>query len=518
MQQTVQSNQIERFELLFRGYEQGFGEYYQNASADNDGKVGKISAKTIARSANITDFTDHLNGKCGIGIIPLLLKEKCWFGAIDIDIKGEVKLTEDHFILEARICALKIPVVLCRSKSNGVHLYLFGKEPISARLVQARLIEFAAVLGYGGCEVFPKQIMRAKETDFGNWINLPYFGGKRVAIHDGKELGLDEFINAATYMAVSESSLRSFKIPLADAFIDGPPCLQQLATFGFQEGGRNNALLNAGIYFKKKYPDDWQDHVNNFNANHIDPTLPNGEVSVILKSLSKKEYNYTCKTSPLVQHCNRPQCLKRDYGISNGEDGNFKLPITGITKYIAGDSYRWGINTGEMMIDFTSEEIFSLEVYRKKFAERLSMVIPNVRQGDFLRQLTELISQCEIVNDPEDASESGQMISAVESWFLDRSSAKNHDEMIKLKWYLNPDNKKIYFTGEALEEYLTQIKRLKAVQKHKLWRLLESYFKAEKDRLVIKGKRRRVWVIPNFEFEDVKPLPARDVEKKEESI
>src|ERR1019366_3483848 len=117
----IPSDLIERFSRLFKGYENAYG-IYEISEEDADGKkTGQ--AKTIPRGATLEDYRLHLSGKTGIGIVPLLKEDKCWFGAIDLDIKGDVKLIEDHFVLEARIRALKLPLLLCKSKSNGAHLY-----------------------------------------------------------------------------------------------------------------------------------------------------------------------------------------------------------------------------------------------------------------------------------------------------------------------------------------------------------------------------------------------------------
>ena len=47
---------------------------------------------------------------------------------------------------------------MCRSKSGGAHLFLFTEEPVTAEDLRNKLTQLAAVLGYGNCEIFPKQI------------------------------------------------------------------------------------------------------------------------------------------------------------------------------------------------------------------------------------------------------------------------------------------------------------------------------------------------------------------------
>jgi hypothetical protein len=514
---TIQSSSVERFSCIFQGYQEAFGQYIIEAASESGKVSGK--AKTVARAVTLSDFSDHLNGKTGIGIVPLLLEDKCWFGAIDLDIRGSVQLREDHASLERKIRDKNLPLVVCKSKSNGAHLYLFGSEPIPAKLMQTRLNEFANMLGYGGCEVFPKQVKRLRPTDYGNWINLPYFGSGRCATTDGKEIGLDEFLDKAEQARISSKELRNFSIPEGKFFLDGPPCLQQLSLMGFSEGGRNNALLNIAIYFMKKDPDGWQEEVTKFNNEQFTPPLGDPEVHQLSRSITKKEYNYTCKQAPLVDHCNRKKCLRREFGINSGEDEpEVSLPITSITRYIAGDSYRWGVNTEEAMLEFTTEELLSMEAHRKKFTELLGMVMPDIKYPKFLKQMEQLVKIAETVYDPEEASETGQLIAATESWFLDEKSAQKADEIVRGKWWRSPDNGKIYFIGDHLEHYLRNERKVKNIQSHKLWRIIKKNYRAETDRLLIKGKRRRVWVIEDFEQENDAALPVPSVDMPEEAM
>ena len=78
----------------------------------------------------------------------------------------------------------------------------------------AKLNGFSAQLGYGGAEIFPKQVSRANEQDRGNWINLAYHGGdksERYAIHEGQKLNFKEFLNLAEKKRVKQEQLNEFE-------------------------------------------------------------------------------------------------------------------------------------------------------------------------------------------------------------------------------------------------------------------------------------------------------------------
>ena len=333
-----------RFMNLFRGYELAHGQYrVQNEEAD-----GKMSGRavTVSEQATEKNFEDHLNGGDYIlGIIMLKENNSCNFGVIDIDIRGEVKLSESLESLEKKI--RDTPLVLCRSKSGGAHLYLFCEPAIAAMDMVSKLNEFAAQLGYGGSEVFPKQISRANERDRGNWINLAYWDGdntERYAIHNGKKLNLKQFCEVAEKKRTNYESLEKFTPELVNHFEDGPPCLQHIMTMGFPEGGRNISLFNVGVYYRKKNPDDWQEDLMKFNYEHLPEPLPSSEVNGLVKSVSKKEYAYTCKQTPICNYCEKSKCMKRDYGVG-GLGGGLSIEVDSITKYETENrqSVRWYI-------------------------------------------------------------------------------------------------------------------------------------------------------------------------------
>ena len=159
---------------LFDGYEQAHGQYRVTSKGDD----GKLSGRAITNSepASKENYKEHLEGGPYIlGIIMLKENNTCVFGCIDIDIRGVVKLEEPLEELEKKI--RHTPLVLCRSKSGGAHLYLFCEPAIPATDMVAKLNGFSAQLGYGGAEIFPKQVSRANDRDRGNWINLAYHDG-----------------------------------------------------------------------------------------------------------------------------------------------------------------------------------------------------------------------------------------------------------------------------------------------------------------------------------------------------
>lgn len=88
------------------------------------GKKGKTEAEYRTVHGQVTEelMQKHLDGESGVGIVPIK-GDMCKFGVIDIDVYDL-----DHASLQRRITDLKLPLVHCRSKSGGAHLYLFFND------------------------------------------------------------------------------------------------------------------------------------------------------------------------------------------------------------------------------------------------------------------------------------------------------------------------------------------------------------------------------------------------------
>ena len=190
---------VKKFKSIFYGLDRAYGQYKSDGQLVN----GKASGQAFIKKAPVTDqlWIDHIEGKDpSLGIIPIRDDSKCIWGCIDID-----TYPLDHKKIVRKIRELELPVVMCRSKSGGAHVFLFTKEPVQAKLMRDKLQEWAGELGYANCEIFPKQIeIKADRGDTGNFLNLPYHGGDDSMRHgfsdDGNASSLDAI--SSLYMIV----------------------------------------------------------------------------------------------------------------------------------------------------------------------------------------------------------------------------------------------------------------------------------------------------------------------------
>ena len=187
---------MREFHELFAGREDVYGSYEMSVAPLPGEKRGG-SARTVRGQLERRHYEDHLRGIQGLGIVPIMKDDTCWFFAIDVDSYDGV-----HKRLARKVEILGLPLLVCNTKSGGAHLYCFLKKPVSAKIARATAAKFISVLNLpADTEIFPKQ---DHTSDVGNWINLPYFGESRqyMGVDGEQELSVREFLSAATRRSV----------------------------------------------------------------------------------------------------------------------------------------------------------------------------------------------------------------------------------------------------------------------------------------------------------------------------
>ena len=111
-------NQIERYARLFRGLNRAYGAL-DLTTTDARGKQKGVY-KFVHEPRTKATFAAHLRGETSIGVVPINEENNCLWGAIDVD-----QYPLDHSEILEKLKRLEIPLVVCRSKSGGAHLYLF---------------------------------------------------------------------------------------------------------------------------------------------------------------------------------------------------------------------------------------------------------------------------------------------------------------------------------------------------------------------------------------------------------
>jgi hypothetical protein len=487
------------FNRIFAGLQRAYGKYSvpKNATPDAEGKI-QGAAFTVEGQLTVDLWEQHLAGRIGLGVVPIDDDSTCVFGAIDIDV-----YPLDLPRLVGTVRDMGLPVVVCRTKSGGAHIYLFIKGRASAELIRGKLMEWSIALGYSGCEVFPKQTRLVTErNDHGSWINIPYAGGSRSTRYalkaDGSSMTPSEFVAAVAKAAITPDDLESFELP-ADDIVDNrlegaPPCLQALARRGFGDW-QNNGLFNTAVYLRKRFGDGWEAKLDEYNRAYMTPPVSTADVHTIIKSVKKKSYSYMCKQEPICGVCNKQICLTREFGV--GGAANDPGCVFGELIKLGTDppSYIWDVDGARL--ELAQDDLMDQRKFNKVVFATLdkwpTMIKAYVWQGIIRERLARL----ETVKVPEDASREGQFWVHLQRFCTAKSKGRKLDELLIGKPYTDESEGRTYFCSSDFFQYLAQ-HRFSGVSEHTAYRWMRHRDVAHHSR-VIKGKFVNYWSVPAFQ-------------------
>jgi len=484
----------EKFKNIFEGLKIAYGQYQKGEVAANGDKQ---KGKAFIVRKNVSDdlWENHLQGKGpALGIIPIREDNTCRWGCIDID---SYNFNHSSFIQSVR--DLNLPLIVCRSKSGGAHVFLFTKEFISAALMQQTLKKIAKVLGYEGSEIFPKQTeILVERGDTGNFLNLPYYNetkGLRYAIDDsGSSCTLEEFYKLYDVYACTEEQVKQIKIEekkIEEAFPAGPPCLNKLASTGFGEGSRNNALFNIAVYYKQAHPDSWEDKIVEANLKYMEPKLSNSEVQQLIKSVNRKGYDkYRCKDAPINAVCQSGLCRTKRFGVGFGEE---EMPLLGnLTKYKSTPP-QWFLDVDGTRIELKSEQLYSPPLFALACLDQANLVVPVPKAKDWKQFfLKPMMNNLQEVEPLESLDPTTQLTGLLQDWTTNRQSARTMDDVFN-KLPFTDENKE--FTYFRMDDFYAFLKKnnweMDKIKTGNLIKRLDEVFVSE-ERVRIKKQQPRL--------------------------
>lgn len=460
---------------------------------------GKHEAKswTEKRPAELKDWERHLNGEAGIGIMPLDSKNNVKFGAIDVDVYQGLSIEA----LNQKIQKHGLPLVVCRSKSGGPHIFLFLKDPVPASEMIEKLDSLAGFLGFGTSEIFPKQAMVSqsdKNPDFGSWINMPYFGGTKFLRYaldqeDKALVTVERFSLYAKSRRLSAEEFRKLAPPEPEAvFPDGPPCLNQI--FAERPGDNRNILLaNAAVYAKKAFPENWKEQLDRYNTKFAEP-LGSAEVEALKKSYDKKDYRYQCSKQPLCNFCDSSRCRKARHGIGGGDF----LPATRSLSMVDTAPPIWYLDitlpdSRAVRISLSTEELQNPRLFQRRAMETIQQMPPLMKPDDWQALVGQLMQHCTKIEVPPEMSPTGQFIELLWDFLHNRASSESWEDLCRAIPY--KDNLNYYFRMKDLSLFLAQ-QRFTALKPNEMMAVLRSNLKATKGFKNIGGRGTNYFQIP----------------------
>jgi hypothetical protein len=403
---------MQDFIKYFTGLKRNYG-FCNISNGYTDPDTGKLKFKSgdygwSGKPINDSDYKQHLDGTKSIGIQPCNDNNLARFGAIDIDPKNYKEL-DTKFFLDT-IQEKELPLIPVRSKSGGLHLYLFTKELVKAKEIKDFLEQVLFLFKLPiSTEIFPKQTQLGSNTDGdkinGNFINLPYFGDERRALDpSGNEMSLELFLNCIELNKQTSDQLKEISSNLiqkvlmggAEEFKDGPPCLEILSKDKMTDG-RDRFLYNYMVFSKKKYSDDWKNKVLQAGRNYFEfnQTWTDDFIQSKIKSWDKETKGHTCSDPLLAPVCVKSECVKRKFGI------------------ISDKKIDWPLMTNLIKVDFKPDPEYYFTVENKK-GESVPVHAKDVNKIKDQKELRGLImAQADVFPPPIKAMDFYAMINAL---------------------------------------------------------------------------------------------------------
>jgi len=457
----------ERFRKIFVGLEERFGYHIADYEEGNGKKAGKSFTSNYPHTLEM--WIAHLEGKKfkiktnsgikevdSLGLCPINTKSQCVWGAIDLD-NYKPSIIE----LFKKLNSINVPITPFRSKSGGVHIYIFMEEPVPALLMREKLHEIKHIFAVEKPDkIFPVQkYLNLEKGSAGSWINLPYHNATNTERYmikrDGTKGTLEEFFIAYEKNKITPAQLKKLKTNIdegetGDWFKDGPPCMQALAKFGIEKSQRNETLIDMTRYIKLRYPENWKDKVGDYNKKFVQPIgsgLPYTEVNNIIGSREKKDYAYRCNSDWLKPHCNREQCILRKFGVGGAATNELVL---GPLSYVKSTPVIWYLGFNGEEVRLSSKELVKPELAREAATDQIKKTPPKTKNWD--DQIRALQTKATPIDAPEESQPALRLKSYLETFCFNlRQTTKKKQILFNRPYH---EDGKVRFIFDGFFKYL----------------------------------------------------------------
>lgn len=510
---------------LFRGYSGAHGTHGEPYREPDSLKWAiKKVAVSLREPYTLEMWEAHLAGKRPLGVVPVMGDGNCCWASIDFD-QYDTNLLD----LVARVQQMKLPVVPCRSKSGGLHLFVFFSVPQPAALVQSVLRDLSAALGISGSEIFPKQTaVLASKGDVGSWMIMPYYGdtygGKlqeQVGIKKtGSEMTAGEFLNLAEKSRIEDVSALAVSQPPArpkkrgekaqhEPFDDGPPCLQHLARQGVERGGQNNTLFMMGLYYRRMDPADWRERLEKANQTFFATPHPSDQLAAMIKSLDKKEYEYTCSVEPMASHCDSRTCRRRRYGVSSSAD----YPDITSLSVLEAEPAIWFVEVDGQRLEMSTEDLQRYDRFHRIAMERLHRCYMVMKHDTWTKIVASAMSNVEVLPMAADLTLQARFTELLEEFCTNRQKGSRREDIMVGKPWEDEEEGRHYFRLRDLQRYLER-ENFKSLTRGAMGELIKK-LGGESLQMSIRGHNRHVWWVPVAALQTTPEVPVPALPRRE---
>jgi len=491
------------FENIFKGNDR----FYIENNIDKDFKKdgGKVKSNPYFKNSKVmqSNYIDHLSGEYGLGICPLTDDGTVTFGCIDVD-----SYSDDLMNVIKAIYSIGLPVAPCRSKSGGLHIYLFVSKPIQAKSMIKTLKAISSFFGLdrtytGKVEFFPKQQSLGSGAN-GSCITIPYYNSINTKSYLWNTLLEPSPVeDAVRYFKRIRTTISDVNNILNEAELsDAPCCIQTIIISSVlgKNSGRNNFLFTCAVYLRKKYGDLFRQYLDEFNSRLSEP-VSDKEISAIEASVKSHEYNYKCNDIPCSVYCNKLECSKREFGVGS-DKGHFSgLEYGSIVRVLSAEPYyQWNlkINGGSgdfKLITFKDEtSLMDQKFFAKLCLRYLNFVPARMKDNDWFTVLNTILPKIQevTVDRATDTTLKAELYDAFLSYITQKRAGAGSPVHVKMQFSYKQDNK-YFFLKSGFQRYM-DVQRIRYTGEN-IRELLLS-FGAKSDTLVYTNISGKVQNIP----------------------
>lgn len=481
------------FQVIFAGLDDHYGTYeLPRDQTATPGVKFRGRPKVVKGPVTSDLYLAHQRGEgAGLGIIPIRRDNSVMWFAIDIDDY------ENHppEYWDKQIEKLGIPALVCRSKSNGTHIFFFFTIPMMAteaiKIAQSYIKKLKLP---AKTEIFPRQKTLVPGA-VGNWINLPYFGDTRKCVYQGRDLDLADFLKLVHSREIRPEELKASVKETKASGHPGPPCIETMEKEGVPEGGRDESLFHVAVYLQRRYPDDWQEVFFDWNREHCDPPKNHKDVLRITNSVARKSYQYKCNVPPMCDMCDKTACFRREFGIGNdGDEAYTDYPITGLTRLLT-EPVTWVAEVNGVRVRLETKQLMDYKMFTHRVAEELGIMMPMRSPGEWTKMVAELMQNLEDEIVPQPVTERGQIETVFAEWVARNAPVTSNLSMVCDGMpYYDPIKDAVLFRGMDLINHVNALLGNK-LDKANVWTAMKAHRVTEITK-TISGQDVELWSYP----------------------
>ena len=322
------------------------------------------------------------------------------------------------------------------------------------------------------------------------------------------------FIEQYKRKVVSHLNMLVIEKPVSEKnnndFKGSPPCLITLASRGFGEGSRNEAMFQLGIYLRERFPNQLEDKMDEYNTKYFNPPLPSREVQTIFKQVEDKKYFYRCELPIFKSVCEKIKCQTRQFGVGNSAEHE----ITNLKKWVSDNPVYEVTHNGKVII-LSVDQLHSHSEYRKACiaqANESPRPIAPAIWADMVDNLLKNMSEDDFIELPAEVTAKGQYLSQLQIFLFNNKGAKDRSDILQGMVYEH-EKGYFFFKPQSLRDFL-KTKRFTKVSDSAQYKMFEE-FGGSTAKFKVNNTSEHCWKVPIVILESEYNLKEKDFKEEE---